>query len=281
MPKSKWIKLGASSVLSMGILAACAEEEPAEEEVVEEEPVEEEVVEEEPIEEEVVEEEPVEEEEEEPVEEEVVEEEPIEEEVVEEEPLEEEVDFGAIDEVELEDEYLDPLGWTAVEFEDYVVAEYDMALADFADFAELEETVGPVEEIVAAEEGVELGAVAFEDLDATYLDPLGWSIVEFNDYVVAEYDTAIADFADFAELKTTVGPVEDILVAEEDVDLGAIAVDDVVTTYLDPLAWSVVEFEDYIVAEYDMTFADFADFAELEETVGPVEEIDPNAIEDL
>ncbi len=245
----------------MSVLAACAEEEPVEEEVVEEEPVEEEVVEEEPVEEEVVEEEPVEEE------------------VVEEEPLEEEIDYGAIDEVELEDAYLEPLGWTAVEFNDYVVAEYDMAVADFADFAELESTVGPVEDIVAAEEGVELGAVAFEDLETNYLDPLGWSIVEFNDYVLAEYDTAIADFADFAELETTVGPVEDVIAAEEGVELGAITLDELQTTYLDPLAWSVVDFNDYVVAEFDTAIADFADFAELEETVGAVEEIDPNVIE--
>ncbi|WP_156889857.1 hypothetical protein [Planococcus lenghuensis] len=214
MVQSKWLKLGAASFLSMGVLAACAEEEPVEEEAA----VEEEVVEEEPVEEEVVEEEPVEEE--------VVEEEPVEEEVVEEETA---VDFGNIDEAELETTYLEPLGWTAVEFEEYTLAEYDMAIADFADFAELESTVGPVEDIdpaaiegAAAEEeaateeetAVDFGNIDEAELQTAYLEPLGWTAVEFNDYVVAEYDMAIADFADFAELESTVGPVEDIEVAE-------------------------------------------------------------------
>ncbi|AQQ52274.1 hypothetical protein [Planococcus lenghuensis] len=251
MRKSKFLKMGTASILSMTVLAACAEEEPVEEEVVEEE-----VVEEEPVEEEVVEEE-----------------------VVEEEPVAAEFDYGVIDPVEFEDEYLEPLGWTAVEFNDYTVAEYDTAVADFADFAELETTVGPVEDILAAEEGVETGVVVLEDLETAYLDPLGWSVVEFNDYAVTEYDTAIADFADFAELETTVGPVEDILVAEEDLELGAVALEDLNTTYLEPLAWSAVEFNDYVVAEYDTAIVDFADFSELETTVGPVEDIDVDAVE--
>ncbi|AQQ53887.1 hypothetical protein [Planococcus lenghuensis] len=133
----------------------------------------------------------------------------------------EEIDYGVIDPVELETTYLTPLGWTAVEFNDYVVAEYDMAVADFSDFAELEETVGTVEEIQAAEgeeeataEEVDFGAIDEAELETTYLTPLGWTAVEFNDYVVAEYDMAIADFSDFAELEETVGTVEEIEAAE-------------------------------------------------------------------
>ncbi|WP_088006891.1 hypothetical protein [Indiicoccus explosivorum] len=124
MIKNKWIKAGATGLLSMSVLAACAEEEPVEEEVVEEEPVEEEAVEEE-----------------------VVEEEPIEEDGADE--VAEAVDFGNISEEELQTTYLDPLGWDAQEFEDFLNEEYDMGLADFGDFSELEGTVGPAADIEA------------------------------------------------------------------------------------------------------------------------------------
>ncbi|WP_088005640.1 hypothetical protein [Indiicoccus explosivorum] len=72
-------------------------------------------------------------------------------EIAEEEPTaaDAEFDFGAIDRGRLEEVYLGPLEWTPEEFNDYTVEEFDMNIADFADFDELESMVGPVEDILA------------------------------------------------------------------------------------------------------------------------------------
>ncbi|WP_144390962.1 hypothetical protein, partial [Indiicoccus explosivorum] len=113
--------------------------------------------------------------------------------------------YGNIDPAELETVYLEPLGWTPEEFNDYVLAEYDMAIADFADFAELEATVGPADEILteetpapeAADVEVDLGNIELAQLQETYLTPLGWDVDQFADYLIEVHDMTFTDFADF------------------------------------------------------------------------------------
>ncbi|WP_456272915.1 processed acidic surface protein [Bacillus sp. AK031] len=46
-------------------------------------------------------------------------------------------------------------------------------------------------------------------LDENYLTPLNWTEEEFNNYLGETYDMELADFTDFEDLETTVGPLLD------------------------------------------------------------------------
>ncbi|MBT2571132.1 hypothetical protein [Planococcus sp. ISL-110] len=77
---------------------------------------------------------------------------------------------------------------------------------------ELEEETDEAAEEVLDE--IDMGNINMEELETTYLTPLGWTVIEFDNYVEEEYGVVIADFDDFSDLETTVGPVEDIEVTE-------------------------------------------------------------------
>ena len=65
--------------------------------------------------------------------------------VPEEEPVEETIQEEiAIEAGLIEENYLTPLGWTEEELDTYLLEEYDMTLADFENYEDLEATVGPV-----------------------------------------------------------------------------------------------------------------------------------------
>ncbi|WP_211655489.1 hypothetical protein [Planococcus alpniumensis] len=150
MIQNKWIKTGALGVLSISILTACGEDETLEnaepEEVLEAEEQADELEEETDVDEEqadeLEEETDVDEEQADEIEEETDE---AAEEVI------EEMDLGNIELAELEMNYLTPLDWTFAEFDSYVQDEHGMSVADFDDFADLETTVGPAEDIEQAE----------------------------------------------------------------------------------------------------------------------------------
>ncbi|MGM0896507.1 MAG: hypothetical protein ACQEV0_01330 [Bacillota bacterium] len=74
-----------------------------------------------------------------------------------------------------------------------------------------EETDEAAEEVI---EEMDLGNIDMADLETTYLTPLDWTVAEFDSYVQDEHGMAIADFSDFSELETTVGPAEEIEMAE-------------------------------------------------------------------
>ncbi|MFD1032540.1 hypothetical protein [Metaplanococcus flavidus] len=146
MIKNKWIRIGAIGVLSTSMLAACGDEEVPEDaepsEVLEDEEQADELEEETDTDEEQADEL---EEETDTAEEQADE---LEEETDEaaEEVLDD-IDYGNIDPIELDTVYLTPLDWTVMEFDAYVQEEHGQALADFDDFADLESTVGPAEDI--------------------------------------------------------------------------------------------------------------------------------------
>lgn len=77
---------------------------------------------------------------------------------------------------------------------------------------ELEEETDEAAEEVLDE--IDLGNIEMAELETTYLTPLDWTVVEFDSYVQEEYGVAIADFDDFSDLETTVGPAEDIEATE-------------------------------------------------------------------
>ncbi|TAA73357.1 hypothetical protein [Planococcus salinarum] len=74
-----------------------------------------------------------------------------------------------------------------------------------------EETDEEAEEVL---DNVDLGNVDMADLETTYLTPLDWTVLEFDEYVQEEFGQPIADFDDFADLEARVGPVEDIETTE-------------------------------------------------------------------
>lgn len=145
MIKNKWVRIGAIGVLSTSMLAACGDEVPEDaepEEVLEAEEEADELEEATDTDEEqadaLEEETDIDEEQADELEEETDE---AAEEVL------EDIDLGNVELAELETTYLTPLDWTVVEFDDYVFETHGERIADFDDFADLESTVGPADDI--------------------------------------------------------------------------------------------------------------------------------------
>ncbi|AQQ55461.1 processed acidic surface protein [Planococcus lenghuensis] len=200
-------------------------------------------------------------------------------------------DYGEVDPVLLEDTYLTPLGWTAAEFDDYLMDEYDMGIADFESFDVLETTVGPfidVNELITdVEDGTvdDAGVVGLMDeygLDAAETEEFLNGIEDpdaINFYADLEDELVAAGYSDINgedDENGTDGEATDEEVVEEETTKDGEVIEEgldmaiVEEMYLTPFGWTEDDFNTYLMDNYDMELADFTDFAELEATVGPL-----------
>ncbi|WP_088008246.1 processed acidic surface protein, partial [Indiicoccus explosivorum] len=116
-----------------------------------------------------------------------------------------EEEAGAADEAGLdmalvEETYLTPYGWTEDEFNAYLMENYDMELADFNDFAELEATVGPLlddenlstvlyeYDLTEDEYNTFLEENGFAEEDFVFVADLEWALEDAGFTVVNEVD---------------------------------------------------------------------------------------------
>ncbi|AQQ53420.1 processed acidic surface protein [Planococcus lenghuensis] len=203
-------------------------------------------------------------------------------------------DYGEVDQAQLEEVYLTPLGMTAEEFDGYLMDNYGMGIADFESFDVLETTVGPfidVNELITdVEDGTvdDAGVVGLMDeygLDAAETEEFLTGIEDpdaINFYADLEAELIAAGYSDSTGEDDETGTDEDVVDEEEtatdeeettkdgEVIETGLDMTLVEETYLTPYGWAEDDFNTYLMDNYDMELTDFNDFAELEATVGPL-----------